>query len=468
MLLPILQSRSHLFRHLMTRPWKTTNCFHVCQYYPSVVGSLSLPRNKRYFFCGNERIKQQKSRTGLKPTSRLAENKTDIVELLRRQSTYDDVLHVMHDHVHNLNHINSEHVASGLRRMTEVLKPESDDLDDFRFTNICKVIHRRVESLHLTLLFDYLNSLLVLSPNEDMFLVKSIEAHLLFKLKQPDVKPGMLIQILAAHPERLQTTELRQTVYNTAKTLLLAQLEQITDPAELVSAMYLIRSSSSDELKKLWQQYGAKCSELSGKMNPKQLYRVINLMGQNQQRNLPLLYNLVNNLNRTNLALSAQHVSNLLSACSCLNFYNSALMENISQNAKAVFNGASQVTSPNVQAVTLSAVSMFQSCGILHWRHGKLLDCLATYLVSSSAALTSAATVKVLHGLTGVNYMPPPLAGVLPQLLTQLSDLMVSDPRSWLDAVWSLCVLGKLNKNLATSVLCEDFYQRLKREWCTS
>lgn len=201
----------------------------------------------------------------------------------------------------------------------------------------------------------------------------------------------------------------------------------------------------------------------------KELYRIIYLLSHQGHHSTPLIRAILYHLNKTTLSsLSAVQLNNLLFACCVLKVYDAPLLEKVGTELK---NKQAELT----QKLIASAITSFSR---LRWSQAGTLqfliellddDCVGPGSVTlASSGLDATDEVSVIYSLANLNLCNE-LCRELIFHLAQAPDLkkfQQSSPLLWLDVVWSLAIINKLDASFAASVLTPDFWRKIPR-MCT-
>ena len=103
--------------------------------------------------------------------------------------------------------------------------------------------------------------------------------------------------------------------------------------------------------------------------------------------------------------------------------------------------------------------SLLTSLGLLRYSHPALLDSILTWFTAHTESLTTRDLTSLLISLASLDYTVP---GQHSQLLVSLTDQLAGGAESmpeqaWLDTVWALTVLGRVNHAHLESVLNHTF-----------
>jgi hypothetical protein len=204
-----------------------------------------------------------------------------------------------------------------------------------------------------------------------------------------------------------------------------------------------------------------KAMELSPKMTASHIYKLLRSLDHYKRHNAPLIRALVYHLNLTwsESKWTFSRLVKLAQVCANLNIYNETLFTNWSSIISEYAVHSDQLLMSKV-----STCSCIRSIGSFRWHDKSLIDNILGLLLQQEKT-TVRDLNEVLAMCAAVNYMPQQLQETLPKLCENLSsDYIVADPRSYLEIVWNLCVLGALEDSRISPeiVLSETFTNALK------
>ena len=252
-----------------------------------------------------------------------------------------------------------------------------------------------------------------------------------------------------------QDLGLDQSFYDDAMNLLQQRWVEIKSGRDIVTLLYIVSDDSGHFLDRLEDRALDLCDSLTAK----ELYRTVYCLARRRRRNAPLLRALMYYLDRQDLDLSPVHLSNLAFALGVLSVHDQGVMEKLIRAVcKVVEHGTHP---PNVIHHMLSSV--VQSLGILRWFDRHFMDTAVERFTQLNVDLSD--WVRMLQTLAWVNYVPPQLGkNGLGQIIERIASLSESSPVTWLDTVWSCCVLDLMTAELAASVLSPEFIAKLEGE----
>ncbi|KAL5009662.1 hypothetical protein ScPMuIL_011967 [Solemya velum] len=319
-------------------------------------------------------------------------------------------------------------------------------LIDSRFLNLSNYIHRKVEHLSFGELLNCFRSIIMLTP-KDIYLCESLGTQILFSLrKMPMSLVVKILEILKTHRE----TDLRQKLYHETLATVDKRWVELSNPKELLKLMYMYSGNENSFYGKLEER----ALDLTEKMSPKSLYRVLYLLSKRRSRNTPLIRSVVYHLNKAKLELDVVHLRNILYACSTLNVYDQDLLTKLMSDIKSKVSQTEN---------HLIATSVLMSCSTLRWRDTDVLKVIFSSLEKQFDQLSKEDCTLIITTLARLNIDQTLYAEFLKHILEKLVDasLKENDPASWLDVVWSLGILSGVDEQRLSSVLDPKFVDAL-------
>lgn len=363
----------------------------------------------------------------------------NIKSILAKNSTEDILNGVVSSH------LDPKSVILVLKRLTD-LKDDSEYSaleTDRRFIQLMD--HLESADLSPYDLIESLSCLLQLT-REDHNIIIHLEMRvreMLFRLKF-----SQLLRVVQMH-KASRKTSLRQSVCDEAMTVLERRWVEIMSPKDLVSVLYIAPSDREKLLLNLEQ----KTLELSEAMNVKDLYRILYLMAKRNRLNVPVIRSLVYHMNRLTLGLTPIQLANLSYACVKLNIYEENIMGKITEGV---------LLCKGDQASMDELTTVLRSFGMLQWCDQNLMDGVAERFMAESSVVPPDCWAALLLTAGSVSYLPSHVVEHLPEIISKVETVRGSNPRLWLDVVWSLLILLQATPSMVSSVLSPDFISSIK------
>lgn len=329
---------------------------------------------------------------------------------------------------------------------TDPKLPVYSFVNDARFIRITDNLAENTSNLSSFVLIDSLHSLLQMS-NEDSYVINKLEKEIKAKLLR--LSFPQLLRVVQIHRASCDTS-LRRLMLEEAMVSLERRWAEIKRAKDLVSVYYL----ATNEKEKLLSNLEEKALDLSELMSARDIYRFLYLMAKRNRRNAPVMRSLIYHLNRSTLSLSLTHLANLSYACAKLSIYDPMLLGKIVTEVLQCEEGGA--------FSMISVSSILHSFGLLRWRDTNLMDAAVEKFSARGVSLPVDCWATLLITAGSVNYLPPSLEKKLPALIGWLGELQESDPRLWLNLVWSVATLSVVDESLFSSVLSDNFMRSTK------
>ena len=207
------------------------------------------------------------------------------------------------------------------------------------------------------------------------------------------------------------------------------------------------------------------------------LVLILNQLGRKKRRNLPLLKAIAFYICKHKNMLDIKQISDCLYSFNQLSFKVMSVVDlrNDDWRADVCFQDKISVESlcselvNKVAEVESSPVlrSLLTSLGQLKYRHLPLMDAIMSWYQAKLDIGTPLATkdmTTLVRTLASINYCPEKHSKLLNHVVQEISQLKKSLPELvWLDAVWSLTLIGLVNTDLLESVLNTNFQHVLQQ-----
>ncbi|XP_059478988.1 FAST kinase domain-containing protein 4 isoform X2 [Neocloeon triangulifer] len=195
-------------------------------------------------------------------------------------------------------------------------------------------------------------------------------------------------------------------------------------------------------------------AKMAQSLTTEQTIKVMSSLASKKRRTVPLLKALSENLCRNQQNLSVKQASDLLYTLAVLNFPDEGLLDKIQQGLQENLAG-NKHPAPVGSALT--------SLGILRYRDAALLDVFSEWIVQHSEQCRPQDLVSFLLTLANTGYEPSNFEAALKVVLGRLSSPKeLPSALAWLETVWALTVLGRLEASQAASVLEAGFLGQLR------
>ncbi len=328
-------------------------------------------------------------------------------------------------------------------------KPSTEEieklLEDERFNVMANDLHKGAIQLATPVLLQALSCLLQLTP-KDFFLIHSLETQVLWELKKMSV--GNIFKVLEMH-YHYQETDTRKATYANAMKVIERRWVEIKSHKDVISLMYMVWDTNQKFTGKLEER----ALDLIEQLTPKDMCRVFHVLSQLNHRNTPLLRSLAYHLRKSSFSLSTLQIANLLHACSTLSYFDQDFLESISAN---VLSEDNTLEDPSLSAKLLKSLST------LRYRNTQLLDVLNQSVLRQIDKVSDHDLSFVLMTCANLDYLPTSTQDRMSEIVKRIQEGAESNPKLWLDTVWSLVLLNKATHEAVQSVLEPEFYKKLQ------
>ncbi|KAK7480972.1 hypothetical protein BaRGS_00027787 [Batillaria attramentaria] len=357
--------------------------------------------------------------------------------------------------------------------LTEGQEPE-ELLQRAPFVKVIQVLDKNMTKMSPKVLLATLEAVYDMTPN-DIYLVKTLATQVLWLTRR--LPMPLLVQVLQLHLSH-QETPLRESIVQQTLSVLERRWVELTSMKDIIYLMYNMNSGTPVS-QSLTERLEDRALDVVEQATPKELYRILYLLSRQRHRNTPLIRAILYHLNKAALSsLSAIQLANLAYACCVLNIYDVALLEKVS----AELANKKESLSPQLAASLLASFSR------LRWSHAGAVQLLLDVVDGGSGSSPSSSSpaketapsddkqpsqslqaldvsdrVGIVHSLANLNLHNAQCQNIVGRVAgaADVQELKKASPLMWLDVVWSLSVLQRLDQTSAASVLSEDFWGSL-------
>lgn len=310
-----------------------------------------------------------------------------------------------------------------------------------------------------------LNSLIGSVEAGQTFIVQNLENSLTWKARTCSIRELSLLLSFSVkyRPDHISATQSTSVGLTNSKTSLYKEViksierrwVEITDGRTFVGVLHYPDCFSEQFIVKLEDRM----TELAETLPTSDLVLILKDLGSKKRRSVPLLRSLSYHLARGKDELDLKTIADCLFALKELSFKDVDFLEALSQSA------LKNMDQPSDKMRTLLR-SILISLGQIRYRQPELIDKICQNLLQFKDQLENRDLLAFLVTTATINYVPKnsdDLYNLIIERLTQES-LSVEKSKSellWLDVVWSLSVLNKVQVSHLKSVLSSDFYNRL-------
>lgn len=184
-----------------------------------------------------------------------------------------------------------------------------------------------------------------------------------------------------------------------------------------------------------------------------QMVKVMSSLAYKHRRSLMLLRSLAFNITRCNGALDIKQCADLLYSVAHLNFFDENLLQRITYDISSCLE----------KNVNRSAVvgSILTSLGLLKYKDSVLLDTLSDWMLKNHDICRPQDMFAFFLTLAVLNHTPANWEQIFNVMVPQLKREEAVKSSVWIEFVWSLVLLNKVNNEHLESVLSEDFLNQI-------
>lgn len=334
--------------------------------------------------------------------------------------------------------------------------PESteDPSVEMDFETVCeKVLKGQEKGLANSLVVRCLWQLLR-SPHPDARLVECFAHSVLWRSRRMEVHN--LCACLAAHVKhQTGSNELQRKVMERLQGAIRERLSEAKSMSDLIWLLDTAEYMGGDN-RRFVLEVQDRALQLVGSLSHADLRLLVRTLARLRLRPTPLLQAATFYLSKGHGGASLKEIVSLLHSLHSLSFPEPAVLQQLSE---AFVEQLTDDTKVSLVAACLTGV------GQLSWRHPELLETCASWLVAHRSSCRPADLTACVLALARLQYVPECADELFPVLLEELrEDRFADTPAVWLDVVWSLALLGRVQQSQLDSVLQPHFYQPLLGE----
>ncbi|KAL1441666.1 hypothetical protein MTO96_008388 [Rhipicephalus appendiculatus] len=293
---------------------------------------------------------------------------------------------------------------------------------------------------------------LLTSPQQDSRVMECFAHSVLWRSRRMDLVN--LCTLLSLHVKHQKDSEMEQRVVEHLRTVVRERLSEARTVKDIVWLLETAEHMGATEQKrKFVLEVQDRALQLVISLPHSDVRLLVRTLARLKLRPTPLLQAAAFYLSKGPKDASPKEIVSLFHAFHSLSFpepsvllqLSAALVEQLSDSTKASLVAA-----------------CFTGIGQLSWRHSELLESCSSWMVTHRASCRPNDFTACLLALARLQYMPECSDQLFPMLLEELSqDHFTSMPSVWLDIVWSLAALGKVQQTHLDSVLQHHFYTPL-------
>lgn len=290
---------------------------------------------------------------------------------------------------------------------------------------------------------------LLTSPRQDPRVMECFAHSILWRSRRMDL--ANLCTLLGLHAKHQKDSEMEQRVVEHLRTVVKERLSEARTVKDIV--WLLETAEHMEHRRKFVLEVQDRALQLVISLPHSDVRLLVRTLARLKLRPTPLLQAAAFYLSKGPKDASPKEIVSLFHAFHSLSFpepsvllqLSGAFVEQLSDNTKASLVAA-----------------CFTGVGQLSWRHCELLESCSSWMVTHRASCRPNDFTSCLLALARLQYMPECSDQLFPMLLEELSqDHFTTMPAVWLDIVWSLAALGKVQQTHLDSVLQPHFYTPL-------
>jgi len=323
---------------------------------------------------------------------------------------------------------------------------ENDYKNDDRFGRMMKLLESNiVNDTEPSVIVKGLKALAELGVSHDSYSVKNLENGLMWNVRSCTIKDLMM---LLSFTMSRRHTESQDKLFNEVCRALERRWVEIKDGRVFNSLFYYSEQFSPQFIARLEDRV----SDVVDEISPGELVLILNQMGKKKRRNVPLLKSLSFYICKNKNMLDVKQISDCLFSFNLLSFKEKNVVESLCNEL------VSKISSVESSAVLRSILT---SLGQIKYLHVPLVDQIMIWYqtqLDSGTGLAPKDLTSLVITLASLHYIPAQHTKLLQQVALELSQLRTSlSELVWLNAVWSLTVLGHASNDHLESVLNQNF-----------
>lgn len=180
--------------------------------------------------------------------------------------------------------------------------------------------------------------------------------------------------------------------------------------------------------------------------------QLMSSLAMRQRRVKPLLKTLADNIINSDNELGIKNIADILYSMAKLNFRNELLLGKLCDELQKIIINVDQ--SPIIG-------SILTSLGMLRYRNDQLMDEFCKWGIKNRKIIRTQDLCAMVLTLATIGYVPIESDELFKDLLGNLKETDMTKSSEWLDIVWSLTVLNRATLEQISSVLDEQFHEKL-------
>lgn len=188
-----------------------------------------------------------------------------------------------------------------------------------------------------------------------------------------------------------------------------------------------------------------------------QMVKVMKSLSQRKRRSTPLLRSLAYNMSSKEQKLDMKQCADVLYSMASLNFPDPVLIAKICDDIQL------GMKEPLEKSSVIGSITT--SLALLKYRDPVILDAVSDWLLKNQEICRSQDITAIVMSLASLNYAPTELDNALKtKIATSLTPLDFKSSADYLSYVWSLMVLSLPQVDTFSSVLTQEFIDKLTSE----
>lgn len=189
-----------------------------------------------------------------------------------------------------------------------------------------------------------------------------------------------------------------------------------------------------------------------------QMVKVMKSLSQRKRRSTPLLRSLAYNMSSKEQKLDMKQCADVLYSMASLNFPDPVLIAKICDDIQL------GMKEPLEKSSVVGSITT--SLALLKYRDPVILDAVSDWLLKNQEICRSQDITAIIMSLASLNYAPTELDNALKtKIATSLTPLDFKSSVDYLSYVWSLMVLSLPQVDTFSSVLTQEFIDKLTSEY---
>lgn len=293
---------------------------------------------------------------------------------------------------------------------------------------------------------------LLTSPRQDPRVMECFAHSILWRSRRMDL--ANLCTLLGLHAKHQKDSEMEQRVVEHLRTVVKERLSEARTVKDIVWLLETAEHMGAVEhRRKFVLEVQDRALQLVISLPHSDVRLLVRTLARLKLRPTPLLQAAAFYLSKGPKDASPKEIVSLFHAFHSLSFPEPSVLLQLS-------GAFVELLSDNTKASLVAAC--FTGVGQLSWRHCELLESCSSWMVTHRASCRPNDFTSCLLALARLQYMPECSDQLFPMLLEELSqDHFTTMPAVWLDIVWSLAALGKVQQTHLDSVLQPHFYTPL-------